>query len=275
MNILFWNTHNNANKYNIDHCMLELITDKKCDLIVLAEYSDDLSYLCQMLNSAPGEEYRPIPNNGGCDKIKGLIKKGIAIDTICEQSRYQIAKIETPEYKLIVAMIHNISKLHASEDTQEENLRCLHNDIRAEETKYNTTNTLILGDLNVNPFERSCISANTLHAIPFLQEVRKPTRTVQKREYHKFYNPTWKFYGSRAVPYTTYYYDNGDMVNYYWNIFDQVIIRPHLADAFDDGSLEIISGTKNHNLIRNNRPDKANYSDHLPLFFALKEGNIK
>ena len=275
LNILFWNTYNNANKYNINNCISELISDKSCDLIILAEYNDEISMLCQLVNKQSDEGYHPIPNYGGCARIKGLIKEGFALEIICEQARYQIAKIETVYFRLLIAMIHNVSKLRASDDMQEENLRCFHNDIRIEESKYNTSNTLIIGDLNVNPFEKSCVSASTLHAIPFLQEVRRPTRIVQKREYHKFYNPTWKLYSNRETPYTTYFYDNSDMVNYYWNAFDQVIIRPQLADAFDDDSLEIISDTRNHKLMQNNRPDKTNYSDHLPLFFSLKEDKIK
>ena len=276
MNVLFWNTSRNSNKYNINNCIIELVLDKNCDLIVLAEYDNDITYLCEIINKASIEEYCPIPNNGGCDKITGLIKKKIKVDVLREQMRYQIVKLEAKGYKLIVAMIHNISKLHALEDTQEENLRNLHSDIRIEEDTYNTTNSLIVGDLNVNPFERSCISASALHAIPFLQEVNKPTRTIQGREYDKFYNPTWKFYGNREIPYTSYYYSSSDVTNYYWHIFDQVIVRPILTDAFDDDSLEVISKTQNHNLLRrNNRPDNNKYSDHLPLFFALKEEKIK
>ena len=66
------------------------------------------------------------------------------------------------------------------------------------------------------------------------------------------------------------------MTNFFWHAFDQVIIRPNLTDAFDDDSLEIISETKSHNLLRgNSRPNSNKYSDHLPLFFALKEDKIK
>ena len=76
-------------------------------------------------------------------------------------------------------MVHNISKLNATDDTQEENLRWLREDICKAESEYSTNNTLIIGELNVNPFEKSCISAAVLHAIPFLQEVMDSCRVVQ------------------------------------------------------------------------------------------------
>jgi exonuclease III len=260
-------------KENIDNCVVDLIIEKKCDLIVLAEYYDNVYLLCQKANSLSEEKYKPIPNNGGCDRISGLINEKYIVDSIHEQSRYQIVKVETPVNRLIVAMVHNISKLFASDETQAENLRRLHEDIRKEEIKFNTSNTILVGDFNVNPFERACISANTLHAIPFLQEARRMTRTVQEVEYNMLYSPMWKLYGNDEPPYTPYYNNTGDMTNYFWHIFDQVLLRPHIADAFDNSSLEIVTGTKSHTLVgRNNRPDKNNYSDHLPLFFTLKEG---
>ena len=192
-----------------------------------------------------------------------------------EQTRYQIAIVETAFYKLIIAMIHNISKLYGSDEVQKENLRMLNYDIQAEEQKHDTRNTIIIGDFNANPFEPSCVSANTLHAIPFPDEVKKTTRKVQNIEYQKFYNPTWKFFSRREAPYSTYYYNNSDMYNIFWNVFDQVVIRPQLIEAFVDDSLTIVSKTKNHQFLGAKKPDRENYSDHLPLFCTLEEGKIK
>ena len=255
--------------------MTELILEKDCDIIILAEYADNIQILCGLTNILSKDEYIPIPNNGGCEKIKGLIKKKYNIEVVLEQSRYQIVIIRTTLYKLIVAMIHNISKLTPSEEEQKENLRIFHQDICAEEKKHQTKNSIAIGDFNVNPFEVACIAANTLHAIPFLEEVKSSNRIVQDRLYQKFYNPMWKFYGNREVPYSSYYLDNsGKHINYYWNAYDQIIIRPELINAFEDDSLTIIIETQNHNLLKNKKPDKENYSDHLPLFCTLKEEKI-
>jgi len=171
-------------------------------------------------------------------------------------------------------MIHNSSGLYASPETRMNNLMLLYHDIHAEEKKYDTYNTLIIGDFNIDPFDRSFIAANTVHAIPFLEEAKRKSRTVNSIEYRMFYNPTWKFLSKRDIPYTTYYYNTGDIVNYYWHMYDQIIIRPQLIDAFVDESLMIIEGTINHKLINSNTPDKSVYSDHLPLFCELKEVNI-
>jgi len=275
MNILFWNTYGNSNKSNINDSLFELISENKCDLIVLAEYNHDIKKLCHSLNIQTTKEYHPIPSNGGCERIIGLINKKYRISILNEQTRYQIIKIETSYYQLLIAMIHNTSKFQLSDDAQRENLRIFHQDIIEQEEKHTTRNTLVIGDFNANPFESSCVAANSLHAIPYINEVKNPTRIVQEKKYQKFYNPTWKFFSKREIPYTTYYCNKSDLYSIYWNIFDQVVIRPELIDAFVDESLCIISETRNHKLLERNKPNKVNYSDHLPLFLKLEEGKIK
>lgn len=274
MNVLFWNTFRTRNKGNIDNCIMDLVSEKGCDIIILAEYLEPIVNLCNMVNTDSELEYKPIPNYSGCDKIKGIINAKYAIESIQEQARYQIVKIETMAYKLLIGMIHNVSAFHNSKETQAVILEQFSCDINEAEKSQSIKNTMVIGDLNVNPFEPACIAANTLHAIPFAEEVEKTTRIVVGKEYQKFYNPTWKLLGRKEIPYATYYYSNSDAVNYYWHMFDQVIIRPRLIPAFFEESLSIIIETENHKLLKGGKPDMESYSDHLPLFYEMKEERI-
>ena len=86
-----------------------------------------------------------------------------------------------------------------------------------------------------------------------------------------FYNPMWNLLGDFQQPYGTYYYSGSNPVNTYWNIYDQVIIRPALRKRFVNDSLIIIQETKTRYLLdRNGHPDKK-FSDHLPIVFEIKE----
>lgn len=273
MNLLFWNTYNNK---QIDSCLVEIITEKHCDIVVLAEYDNDISELCRELNKKTQEPFTVIPNMGGCDRIKGIIRRKYHASSNIEQPRYQIISISSAAYKMIIGMIHNISKLWTDDRLQEETLRRFHHDIIDVENSLKTKNSIIIGDINANPFEEACISADTLCSVPYKEEVRKPLRVVQGNEYQKFYNPMWKFLGRENAPYATYYYNNsGQLNNYYWNIFDQVIIRPQLIGAFNDSSLEILTGTKTYELLEDGKPNKEKYSDHLPIFCCIMEEKIK
>ena len=277
MNILFWNTNiaksGSKKVTDIDNCLLGLTMENKVDLLILAEYGESVGRLCGFLSNLSGTQYIPIPNNGGCTKINGIINGKYNIETLLERDRYQIVKVSTVFYELIVAMIHSDSKRYSRNNRQEEILRRFHRAILEEQEKHKCENVMAIGDFNTNPFEDACLSAGTLFALPFADEViRSPSRGFDGEKYHKFYNPTWKFFGNRTIPYTTYhYYDTGDMANCYRNVVDQVMIRPNLVKAFDDDKLKIISGTKEHQLLKNGKPNKDNFSDHLPLFCVLKE----
>jgi hypothetical protein len=100
----------------------------------------------------------------------------------------------------------------------------------------------------------------------------RETRTVQGREYRFFYNPMWSHFGdARNDTAGSYYYDAGEHVNYYWNMFDQVLLRPELAEHFDPTGLSIVRAVGERSLVRpDGRPDPANGSDHLPILFEVE-----
>ena len=280
MNIMFWNTNcqkGNENKFDeMLKAIIELVADNNIDLLVLAEYHPEISNLCNEVNMSGRKHYVPLPNIGDCKRIKGIFKNNFNVIPVQGQEHYMIVKVETTYYTLLVAMIHGISKLFSTQKEQELSMWEFHHDIVTHESNLLRKNTIVIGDFNINPFETACIGAGYMHAIPYIEEVHRQTRTVNGKEYVKFYNPTWKFLGNRGVPYSTYHYDNsGKVDNFYWNVFDQVLIRPSLIPAFDESKLGIISRTKNHVLTKQNgKPNKTKYSDHLPLFCILKEEMI-
>ncbi|KMW10661.1 MULTISPECIES: hypothetical protein [Lachnospiraceae] len=273
MNILFWNTHNNM---SLDDTLIDLVLERNCTLLVLAEYENDINELCKKMNLRSKTDYKIIPSYGGCTKIKAIIAKKYNVEIVREQNRYQIIKIETSYYKMLVAMIHNISKYRATEEEQSENLRQLHEDVIIAENEQGTRNAVVIGDLNVNPFEKACVAANTMHAIPYASEVSSAGRLVQQRMYREFYNPMWGLLGKRNSPQGTMFYNNGGIINYFWHIVDQFLVRPEMIDALNEDSIEIVIGTKTENFLKKNgRPDPKRYSDHLPIYVQIKEDLIK
>lgn len=51
----------------------------------------------------------------------------------------------------------------------------------------------------------------------------------------------WSLHGDIGNNVTrSYYYKNAELVNYHWNVFDQVLIRPSLIDNFEKHSLKFV-----------------------------------
>jgi len=67
----------------------------------------------------------------------------------------------------------------------------LSNAIVEEERKAGHSRTILVGDLNMNPFEKGVIAAAGLHAVASRRIAERIERTVQGRSYPFFYNPMW------------------------------------------------------------------------------------
>lgn len=130
---------------------------------------------------------------------------------------------------------------------------------------------MLVGDLNMNPFERGLVSSVGLNAVMSRRIAARATRTVQDRSYPLFYNPMWgKFGDLESDTAGSYFYDNAQHVNYFWHIFDQVLLRPELAKRFNSDRLSVVKSVGARSLVRpNGRPDSTLYSDHLPIVFEL------
>jgi hypothetical protein len=130
---------------------------------------------------------------------------------------------------------------------------------------------VLVGDLNMSPFENGVVSAAGLHGVMSRQVARKGSRIVQSREYPFLYNPMWNLMGDEPPgPPGTYYYPEGGHRAFFWHMFDQVLIRPGLLDRFDAQRLRVLESVDHTPLLNAaGLPDGDRASDHLPLLFQL------
>jgi hypothetical protein len=67
----------------------------------------------------------------------------------------------------------------------------------------------------------------------------------------------------------TYYYSSSAYISYFWNTFDQVLLRPNLLDFFSHNDLKVISKIGDKHLMTEQGITAA-YSDHLPIMVKLQ-----
>ena len=93
--------------------------------------------------------------------------------------------------------------------------------------------TVVFGDFNMNPFETAMVSSTGLNAVMSRRIAARVSRKVLGRDYRFFYNPMWEHFGdAKSDTAGSYHYDNSEHVNYFGNVFDQVLVRPELAVGF-------------------------------------------
>jgi len=99
------------------------------------------------------------------------------------------------------------------------------------------------------------------------------SRKVRGKDHMFFYNPMWsKFGDAGAAPPGTYFYRDGSDVNYFWNMFDQVLVRPSLLGSLPNDSVNIVTRIGDMDLLTDRgRPNSRVASDHLPIVCKLSE----
>ncbi len=263
MRILFWNTHKNA---EINSTIGEIICENNVSVVALAEYAADIdNLLCELLHKYRIEMKK---YHCACERITIIG----CIDNVESRFEDTHTSIQVINGKDILCCTHLNSKIYHDNQAQREiRIEQLIKEISTIEKDLNSENTIIVGDFNINPYDSSCLDARYFHSLPIYEEAKRKTRVISGNEYAMFYNPMWRFLGDIKKPYGTYYNNSSDSINTYWNIFDQVIIRPALRERFIDDSLKIIAETKSKYLLdENGHPDK-DISDHLPIIFEIQE----
>jgi hypothetical protein len=123
----------------------------------------------------------------------------------------------------------------------------------------------------MNPFEDGITGALALHAVMTRTLAERVERVVQGTRYRFFYNPMWGCFGDRTVgPPGTYYHRSATVIELFWHMFDQVLLRPVLMDLLHD--LVILDNIGSESLLTkpSGRPSLTVGSDHLPLTFRLQ-----
>jgi hypothetical protein len=169
---------------------------------------------------------------------------------------------------LLIVAAHLPSKLWAEDEDQQYRVRQLRSDIVTQETKFGHQNTVIIGDLNANPFEAALTAADGLHGVMDRRvALRRPPR-IRGQNWDYFYNPMWSRLGDGSPgPSGTYWRAGTSLINYYWNTFDQVLLRPALLPFYDPAGLIVPEEAGVRRILDDGTG--IGLSDHLPVAITL------
>lgn len=267
ISFLFWN----VNQKPLRERIARLVEGHSPDVLILAECVIPPEVLSRALNGVGVGTFRAVPGSGTELRIVTRLPLSGWHFWLREPLEawigFRVAAPDLPD--LLLFALHLPSKLWTSEPDRLLAVNHLTADIRLLEQRENHERTLVVGDLNVNPFEAPAAWAGGLHGVMTRELARRESREIRAREHAMLYNPMWGVFGDRTVgPPGTYYRSSSDSVNYFWNTYDQVLLRPALMDHLSDLRILDTDGTDSL-LTPHGVPDAANGSDHLPLLFRL------
>jgi hypothetical protein len=191
-----------------------------------------------------------------------------------EDNDYTIRTLRLPSrLEILLCVVHFPSKLRQDPHDQASYTFEFSRVLARAEANVQHTRTLLVGDLNMNPYEDGVVGSSGLHAVMTRAIAEKRSRVVKFPSNMYFFNPMWGHFGEKAEGYAgTYYYSSPKARADFWNIYDQVLVRPDLLPYFRSQDVVVLhqdEGTNSSFLTREGLPDTKGVSDHLPILFSL------
>jgi hypothetical protein len=276
VNILFWN----IGEKDFGDEIAAYAQKHEIDIIVLLEDHIPQTKLLTTLNKKANKYYFCNSNRRRISIYTSFDSRSFKVKET-NSSYLSLVEFEFLRKKILFGGIHLPSKLTLS--TSESQAYVAHEvklEVEFIEDKIGHTNTVLVGDFNMNPFELGMVAPNGFNSVMSRQIASAIRRKVSglgigsSRDYHYFYNPMWSYLGdlSNFSPGTYYFYEDSFDNHYRWNMLDQILIRPSLMGNFVANSLQIIESDVNGNaLIDDTKRTRAKEQlcDHLPVVFSM------
>lgn len=268
MNFLFWN----INKKPLANEIKSLCDFYNVDILILAENEMQDKDILPVLNENTDRIFiSPFNPSAKISFYTRIHDFHLIHDDFWGSIRKVIHPIGID---ILLVAVHLPSKLHTSENDQAFIAARIAAEIDRRESEQGHTQTIVIGDFNMNPFEIGVVSADGFHAVMDKQIALKQSRVVLGQERKYFYNPMWSRLGDDSEGQAgTYYYNSSSMSNYFWNMFDQVLLRPSLLPCFNQSNLKVIDKIGEKSLMKNSKISNQ-FSDHLPLLIKLNISHL-
>lgn len=152
-----------------------------------------------------------------------------------------------------------------------DNLRSFRNRLDTEIGNSSEKSILIIGDVNVNPYEPAMINFDGFMATNTTNG-RKMIKSIDSSDGREpYYNPSWRLYSKSDFPGTKKFPrpsgSSYDIIEFH--LLDQVLISNKMKDNIEIDEIDIIISTTNYKLL-NKKYNRVDYSDHLPLLYQFK-----
>lgn len=260
MKLLYWNT----NKIKSLVQIIDICISESPDIFFLSEIDENLLETESRPLNEIGYEYTPNP---GSDRVKILIKKGLDIELGLQNKYYTMISVD--EFDLNIISLHLPSQMFQHMDALKEFIR----DFRAkiDETIGSPLEKriIVIGDFNVNPFEKPMIDFDGFSATNSINSKSKVTHLGKSKTY--YYNPTWQLYSNNVFPGTKYFQrpsgSSYDILEHHF--LDQVVISIKLLNEIDWEKIKIVQKSSKF-IFKSNGSNKILESDHLPLAYQIK-----
>jgi exonuclease III len=266
--ILFWN----VNKKDLTKFVCELAKSTMADVIVLNEnLLGSSETLCALQQHVSVDFY--IPATISEKRFHCFCRKPLLnISEVNALDRASVREFRIGSRRALLMLVHGVDVRNNDDYVRQEFAHSLAADITFVKEQQNTNKLVVLGDFNMNPYDRGMNLVTGLNAMMTRDCVAQKSRKRNNKEYELYYNPMWSLFGDNTAGPAGTVYDISNQGPYGWSMFDQVLIHHSIVEFFHDVKIMDQAGEFSLKNARG-RPDSNNASDHFPILVSLRGDN--
>jgi len=274
LNVLFWNF--NCGESDPAVILARVVRHNNVDVLALAESTAHPETLLTRLREDDGRFDRPTEPHPKVQFFTRFPRE--QLEPFRSDERLDVRRLRVPGTReILIAAIHAYDRRNFGDpDSRYSKCFSVRQTLCDAERDAGHRRTILMGDFNMNPFEKGMIDPNVGFGAVLNRDLALRLSEGQDAP-PRFYNPMWARLGRRfpEPPGTFYWNDIAEPLNIFWHHLDQVLIRPELLDTFDDASLRILTSIPGSDgeMIDLIHPARKHWvvriSDHLPVLFRL------
>ncbi len=266
--IVFWN----VKRKDLTDAVCALAKSTAADVIILNENEVSSSDTLLALQRDVSTEFY-IPSPASEEKFHCFCKKSeLDLSEVHTGFRTSVRKYKIGNQVALLALVHGIDLRNYDAETRQAYAQELVRELDFVREDKHIDKLILLGDFNMNPYDRGMNLAAGLNAMMTRSCAAKETRQHCGRKYDFYYNPMWSLLGDNTKGPAGTIYDTSNQGPYGWSMFDQVVLHHAVIPSFNQ--VEILTEAGEYSFMdKNGRPDAKNASDHFPIVVEFSGGH--
>jgi exonuclease III len=260
--IVFWN----VNKKDLTSLVCSIAKSTNADVIVLNENKVPREKTLQALQENVSQDFYCPNASPASEKRFHCFCKNLELDLseIHSGFRTSVRKMNIGQHRVLLALVHGVDIRNYDAETRQGFAQSLASEMQFVKDQQDTTKLILLGDFNMNPYNKGMNLATGLNAMMTKSCVEKGFRRHIGKDYDFYYNPMWSLFGDNTGGPAGTIYNTSSQGDYGWSMLDQVLINHSIVNLFHDVKILTEAGSQ---LLMDGkgRPNSITASDHFPI----------
>jgi exonuclease III len=263
--IIFWN----VNRKDLTQFVCSLANSTMADVIVLNENEVGSHETLRALRQNVSMDFH-IPVASPNKRFHCFCRQPtLDLSEVHAGLRTSVRKLTIGSHRILLMLVHGVDMRNYGPEERQSFAQTLASEMSFVKKDKNTNKLVVLGDFNMNPYDRGMTLAAGLNAMMTRSCVAPGVRQHLDQEYEFYYNPMWSLFGDNTVGPSGTVYDTSNQGPYGWSMLDQVLIHHSIVSLFHD--VKILDQAGEFSLMNaRGRPDSKNASDHFPILVSLR-----